>query len=71
MPFNVNEIKSWAKSRGFSVKKQDEGYVWWGEGVEAGEPRSIDEVATAIFNRMTDDRFVEYQREFKRKGGLR
>lgn len=71
MSFNVNEIKSWAKSRGFTVKKSGEGYVWWGEGVEAGEPASIDEVATAIFNRITDGRFVEHQEEFRRSGGLK
>jgi len=58
---NVNEIKSWAKARNFTVKKQGEGYVWWGNGVEAGEPACIDEVAKAIFNRLTDGRFVEYQ----------
>lgn len=62
---NVNEIKSWAKKHGFTVKKKDNGYVWWGEGVDAAEPVSIDEVATAIFNRITDGRFVEYQRKFR------
>ncbi len=68
MAFNVNEIKKWAKSRGYTVKKDGEGYVWWGDGMEAGEPASIDEVATAIFNRITDDRFVEHQREFRGNG---
>lgn len=66
---NVNEIKSWAKARGFTVKKAGEGYVWWGEGVDAGEPASIDEVSLAIFNRMTDNRFVEYQERYRREGG--
>lgn len=62
---NVNEIKSWAKARGYTVKKAGEGYVWSGEGVDAGEPKSIDEVATDIFNRMTDNRFLEYQRQYR------
>lgn len=62
---NVNEIKSWAKARGFTVKKSGEGYVWSGGGLDAGEPASIEEVATAIFNRMTGDRFVKYQEEFR------
>lgn len=65
---NVNEIKSWAKARGFVVKKSGDGYVWSGEGVEAGEPTSIDEVATQIFNRMTGNRFVEYQRRYRESG---
>jgi hypothetical protein len=69
LSLNVNEIKSWAKSRGYTVKKDGEGYVWWGEGVEAGASAPIDEVATAIFNRITDDKFVEYQAEFRRNGG--
>lgn len=59
---NINEIKSWAKSKGFSVKKQDEGYVWFGDGVEAGVPASIEEVTKAIFNRATNDKFVEHQK---------
>lgn len=61
---NVNEIKSWAKKHGFAVKKQGEGYVWWGEGVAAGEPKEIDGVAMDIFNRITDGRFVEYQKSY-------
>lgn len=65
---NVNEIKSWAKSRGFVVKKLGEGYVWSGEGVDPGVPAPIDEVTVAIFNKITDNRFVEYQRAY-REGG--
>lgn len=64
---NVNEIKSWAKSRGFTVKKAGEGYIWFGEGVDASDPASIDEVALSIFNRITDDRFVEYQKAYRER----
>lgn len=64
---NINEIKSWAKSRGFTVKKSGEGYVWFGEGAEASSPTSIDEVALAIFNRITDNRFVEYQNSYRER----
>jgi hypothetical protein len=66
---NVNEIKSWAKARGFTVKKQGEGYIWFGDDVPANEPASIDEVARAIFNRCTDGRFVEYQKKYDARGG--
>lgn len=59
---NVTEVKSWAKKHGFTVKKQGEGYVWWGEGVEAGESKDIDGVAMDIFNRITDNKFVEHQK---------
>ena len=64
---NINEVNRWAKSKGLSVKKQDEGYVWFGEGVEAGVPTSIEEVTKAIFNRATNDKFVEYQKAYIEK----
>lgn len=62
---NINEVKSWAKKYGFAVKKRDEGYVWSGEGVEESDPLPIDEVARDIFNRITNDKFVEHQRNFR------
>lgn len=62
---NVNEVKSWAKKHGLTVKKQGEGYIWWGEGVAAGKPEDIDEVAKAIFNRITDNRFVDHQKSME------
>lgn len=60
--FRVNEIKSWAKKRGVVVKKQGEGYVWFAEGDPPSEPKTIEEVAKEIFNRTTDCKFVEYQK---------
>lgn len=63
---NVNEIRSWAKNRGFVVKKSGEGYVWSGDGVEAGPPESIEEVAKAIFNKITGGRFVDHQKRHAR-----
>lgn len=64
---NINEVKKWAKSKGFSVKKQDEGYIWFGAGVEAGAPTSIEEVTKAIFNKATNNKFVEYQKTYIEK----
>lgn len=64
---NVTEVKSWAKKHGYTVKKKDEGYVWWGEGVEAADPMDISEVAKAIFNRITANRFVDYQRSVEER----
>lgn len=62
---NINEIKSWAKARGFTVRKKDQGYVWSGNGVEEGEPKEIEEVSIDIFNKMTDNKFVEYQKKYR------
>jgi hypothetical protein len=61
---NVNEIKSWAKGRGFVVKKSGDGYVWSGEGVYEGDPAPIEAVAKSIFNRITGDKFVDHQRSY-------
>lgn len=63
--FKVNEVKSWAKKHGFTLKKQDDGYVWFAEGETPTEPKTIECVATDIFNRITDGRFVEYQKEYE------
>lgn len=63
--FKVNEIKSWAKKHGFTLKKQADGYVWFAEGEVPTEPKPIEHVVTAIFNRITDDRFVEHQRNYR------
>jgi hypothetical protein len=62
--FKVNEIKSWAKKHGITVKKHGEGYVWFLEGENPTEPKHIDHVVTDIFNRITDGRFVEYQKQY-------
>ena len=64
--FKVNEIKSWAKKHGMTLKKQDEGYVWAKEGCDfAGQPEDLDNVVKSIFNEITSGRFVEHQKEFK------
>lgn len=65
---NINEIKSWAKAKNLTVKKQGDGYVWFGDGVDAGEPACIEDVARAIFNRATDNKFVAYQKQYSERG---
>jgi hypothetical protein len=69
--FKVNEIKSWAKKHGIVVKKQDEGYVWFKEGDDPTVPRPIESVVKDIFNRITDDRFVEHQNDYVPSGEVR
>jgi hypothetical protein len=65
LTFKVNEIKSWAKEHGVTVKKQDEGYVWFAEGEEPSSPETIDDIAKSIFNKITHDKFVEHQKNYK------
>lgn len=68
--FKVNEIKSWAKKHGMVVKKQGEGYVWFLEGGDPSEPRPIDEVVLDMFNKVTDNKFVEHQRNYAESRGM-
>ena len=63
--FKVNEIKSWAKKHGITVKKHGEGYVWFAEGENPSSPQPIEYAVTEIFNKITGDRFVEYQRNYR------
>jgi hypothetical protein len=62
--FKVNEIKSWAKKFGITVKKQGEGYVWFKEDLEAGVPTSLDELVTGVYNHITDNKFLDHQKKY-------
>lgn len=71
------EIKTWAKSRGYQtdrkkleIKTEEEHnyhYTWFKIDDESinGEATSVSKVATAIYNHMTDNKHLEYQREYK------
>lgn len=67
MTFNVNEIKKWAKEKGFTIKKKDEGYTWQiGEDLPS-EPMDISEVVKEIFNKFTDGKWKEHQKNWAMK----
>ena len=62
----ISEIKKWAKTKGYEViKDKEDGLYYWAKldaGPEAsGVAKSVSKVATAIFNHMTEDRWVEHQ----------
>lgn len=63
--FKVNEIKSWAKRHGITVKKQGEGYSWNRDGEEPSTPTDLDTLVKDVFNNVTGDRFLEHQREYR------
>lgn len=63
--FKVNEIKSWAKGHGITVKKQGEGYVWSGEGEEPSAPADLDTLVRDVFNNITEGKFLEHQRNYR------
>lgn len=71
----ISEIKKWAKTHGYSIikdkgdeeKGQPTQYYWSKDSdVNAtGVAPSVSKVATSIFNHMTDNKWVEYQKEYK------
>ena len=66
----ISEIKKWAKEKGYEViKDKEDGLYYWAklnDGPDAsGVAKSVSRVATAIFNHITQDKFVEYQLKFK------
>lgn len=64
------EIKSWAKKYGYEIlkEKNTENYLWTkidnpdATGLAVG----IGETATQIYNHITDNKWLEYQEEYKR-----
>lgn len=70
-----NEIKRWAKEKGYSVLKEKDdtingaSYYWAknGDKNKCGVALSVSKLATAIYNDMTDNKWVEYQKEYQEK----
>ena len=68
----ISEIKKWAKTKGYEViKDREDGLYYWAKldaGPDAsGVAKSVSKVATAIFNHMTDDKWVEHQIKFQKE----
>jgi hypothetical protein len=66
----ISEIKKWAKEKGYTViKDKEDGLYYWAKldaGPDAsGVAKSVSKVATAIFNHITDNKWVEHQTKFK------
>ena len=62
----ISEIKKWAKTKGYEIiKDKEDGLYYWAKfdaGPDAsGVAKSVSKVATAIFNHMTDDKWVGHQ----------
>ena len=65
------EIKSWAKSKGYeTLKDKDDNQYYWAK-LDSDDPNasgvagSVSKLATAIFNHMTDNKWVEHQKQYK------
>jgi len=65
------EIKTWAKSKGYeTVKDKDDDQYYWAK-LDSNDPnasgvaKSVSKLATAIFNHLTDNKFVDHQTKYK------
>lgn len=66
----ISEIKKWAKEKGYTViKDKEDGLYYWAKleaGPDAsGVAKSVSKVATAVFNHLTNDQWVEHQIKFQ------
>lgn len=61
------EVRSWALKKNYTAKKTEDGYVWsrLDNPSRSGISKSVSKLAAAIFNDMTDNKFVEYQEKYK------
>lgn len=62
------EIKKWAKDKGYNSVKRDDSYFWNKIEDESicGNAASVSKTAKAIFNNMTDNKFLEHQNNYKK-----
>lgn len=68
MSFTLGEISKWAKSRGFKVSKKDGVFLWSSlENVNIkGQENNIEDVAKAIFNQISNNKWIEHQKQYER-----
>jgi hypothetical protein len=66
----ISEIKKWAKANGYSIIKEQENNTfvyYWSKDNDisvTGVASSVSKVATCIFNHMTDNKWVDHQKEY-------
>lgn len=61
--FTWTEIKKWAKDRGLEPKKiKGGGYEWEGQHYD-----DIKDLVTDLWNKITNNKWVEYQKEYRSK----
>jgi len=65
------EIRSWAKSKGYeTIKDKDDGQYYWAkldsdDPSTSGVARSVSKLAIAIFNHMTDNVWLDHQKQYQ------
>lgn len=66
-----SEIRKWAKEKGYdTIKDKDDGQYYWAK-LDSNDPnasgvaKSVSKLATAIYNHMTDNKWVEHQKQYQ------
>lgn len=64
------EVKRWAKSHGYESCKNQGSYSWHliSNPTISGEAKSVSKLAKAIFNHMTNNKWVGHQNTYKSLG---
>jgi hypothetical protein len=67
-----SEIKKWAKDKGYeTLKDKEDNQYYWAKiddpnNVQAsGVASSVSKLAKAIYNHISENKWVEYQKEYK------
>jgi hypothetical protein len=71
--FKITEIKRWAKDHGYSIIKEKDDSVngasyYWCKDTDpnvTGVALSVSKVATAIFNDLSENRWLDHQKQFQ------
>ena len=71
----ISEIKKWAKAHGYTIikdkgdeEKGDPVQYYWSKDNDVnvtGVAPSISKVAKAVFNHMTDNKWIDYQTQYQ------
>lgn len=66
----ISEIKKWAKDKGYAVvKDKDDNRYYWSkldsdDLTASGVAKSVSKLARAIFNHITDNKWIDHQQEY-------
>lgn len=73
----ISEIKKWAKDKGYTVvKDKDDGKYYWAK-LDSNDPnssgvaKSVSKLARAIFNHITDNKWVDHQQQYDKNKELK
>lgn len=67
-----SEIKKWAKDKGYeTIKDKEDGKYYWlkiddpNNMQTSGVANSVSKLAKAIYNNLSDNKWIEYQNQYK------